>query len=87
MSATNPATGEVITVDGYDGDVAMRLADGWVKVFHFFEGRVSFKAGVVRVDDPKDPILQTAFALARLLRAKIVGDEGEEYTSPVPKKR
>jgi hypothetical protein len=55
------------------------IAGEWVKVFRFFEGAISFKAGPVTLNDQDDPVAQAAFALARVLAAKVVGDDGEEY--------
>jgi hypothetical protein len=82
VSATNPATDEVVTVDGRDGDVALLLDGDWVRVFRFFEDRASSKATPVAAGELQDPVLATAFALAGMLGANIFGDEGEEYKLP-----
>ncbi len=75
----NPKTGERIAVSGRDGDVAVLLDGTWVKVFHYYEGRIVFKAGPVNLNDSNDKVAVAAFRLAQLLSAKIVGDEGEIY--------
>lgn len=77
MTATNPMTGETVTVDGRDGDAAVLLDGEWVKVFHFFEGRVRFEAG--ELDDPNDPIARAAFSLARILSVRVIGADGNEH--------
>ena len=52
MTVTNPKTGTTVTVPGSDGDAAVLLRGKWVKVFHYFEGGISFKSGPVAIDDP-----------------------------------
>lgn len=79
VTVTNPKTGERITVSGRDGDVAVLLNGAWVKVFHYGEGQIRFKAGPVDLDDPEDEVAATVFSLVQILSAKIVGDEGEVY--------
>lgn len=79
VTAINPMTGARITVGGRDGDVALILEKTWVKVFRFSGGQVSFNARATDINDPNDVIASAAFALAHLLSAKIVGDDGEEY--------
>ena len=81
QSAINPNTGEVISVGGREGDVAISLQGKWVKVFNWRNGDVSFP---VRGDlSRNDPVAMAAFALARHLGAVIRGDEGEHYEEPL----
>lgn len=79
VTITNPKTGELISVAGRDGDVAAFLDEAWVKVFHYREARITFKAGPVNFDDAEDKVAAAAISLARILSANIVGDEGEHY--------
>ena len=79
LVVTNPKTGEKISLAVRDGDVAVFLDGEWFKVFHYREGRITFKPGPVNFDDPKDPVAAAAIGLARILGANIVGDEGEIY--------
>ena len=75
--ATNPKTGEAITVKASEGDVAMELDGRWISVFRWRNGRVMFKASI---QDPKDPVSVAAFALAEGLGATVRGEEGETYS-------
>jgi hypothetical protein len=72
MTPRNPLTGETATIYGRDGDVAVLLDSEWVKVFHYFEGRVRFKGGL---DDRDNPVATAALTLARILSARISGEE------------
>jgi hypothetical protein len=85
--ATNPNTGETITMNERDGCVAILIGDEWRKVFRFFDGCVNFYARVVDLKNLDDPTAKAAFELAHILEAKVVGDEGEEYTRPSRKKK
>lgn len=75
--ATNPKTGEVITVSAREGDVAMELNGRWVNIFRWRNGRVVFEAPI---QNPKDPVSMAAFAVAAKLGAKVCGEEGETYS-------
>src|SRR5438309_2657802 len=78
-SATNPRTGEVISIGGGEGDSQLRVEGEWLSCFRWRpSGSVVFKAGN-RFTDPSSPVRQAARELARKLGAKGVGDEGEEY--------
>jgi hypothetical protein len=77
ITAINPVSGEHLIVAARDGDVAVLLEGEWIKVFHFFEDRVNFKA--VDLNDADNAVARAACALAAILSAKIVGDEGEQY--------
>ncbi len=82
VTATNPHTGETITVGGgrllgvefcIDGD--------WVPGFRLRGRRLTISAAF----DPKqpvDPIAGRVFDLAEALKKPLVGDEGEEYARP-----
>ena len=71
MTLMNPKTGEVVSISGRDGDVAVMVDGIWRKVFHFFEGAATFKSGPVAIDDPNDPVARAAFSLAQFLSAKV----------------
>jgi len=77
--AINPITGKEIRILSLPETAAVWFSDSeeWIKVFRFRRGRISFKAHVW--DNPKLPVRETAFALARKLNAEIIGDEGEKY--------
>jgi hypothetical protein len=77
-SATNPKTGETISIGGTDGDVAMRIDGKWIVVFHWRKDSVAFRAPS-DFASPDSEIRQIALRLAKSLNAKLVGDEGEEY--------
>jgi len=78
-SITNPKTGQTVSIGGSDGDVAVLMDGEWKRVFHYFEGAISFKSGPVSLQDSDDPVARAAFALAKKLSAKLVGDNGEQY--------
>ena len=77
-SVTNPATGQVITIIGSDGDAEMLVDGRWLPVFRWSDGRASFN-GLPSFDNPNDPIRKMAMHLAACLNARVVGDEGEFY--------
>ena len=77
--ATNPKTGEVITISAREGDVAMELDGRWLNVFRWRNGRVVFRAPM---QNPKDPVAMAAFAVAAKLGAIVRGEEGETYSPP-----
>jgi hypothetical protein len=78
VTVTNPGTGERVTVDGCDGDAAVLFEGEWIKVFRFSGGRVSFKS--VDLGDPANAVARAASALAEILSANIIGDDGERYS-------
>jgi len=79
-SITNPVTHEVITVPLRDGDAEVHFPENnnWRPAFHWFKGRISFKAMPLPAGG-HDPIWQAATALALHLDARIRGDGGEIY--------
>ena len=77
-SATNPKTGEVVSIAGSDGDAEVSIEGTWYPCFHWSDGSVSFRASS-DFHEPYTPLRRIAQELARRLKAKVVGDEGEEY--------
>ena len=79
--ATNPATGEVVTIKNNGGDVAILDAStgNWQRTLYWRKrGRVSFR----QTDDfaeATSPVRSAVLRLARRLGATVVGDEGEIY--------
>jgi hypothetical protein len=77
----NSKTGEVIRITNAGGDVEVLLSGGgqWQRVFRWSQrGSISFKAP----DDFSQPdceIRRVAARLARVLGARLIGDEGETY--------
>src|ERR1043166_3201179 len=43
-SATNPKTGEVVSIAGSDGDAEVSIEGTWYPCFHWSDGSVSFRA-------------------------------------------
>ena len=78
-SATNPATGEVISIPGREGDVAVQMDGKWVKAFHWEGNRATVycRGSLERADHP---VLMAAARLAAALFARIIGEEGEPYS-------
>jgi hypothetical protein len=77
----NPQTGEVIRIAHAGGDAEVLLSeDGqWRRVFRWSRtGRISFRAPR-DFDRPDCDIRHIAADLARVLGARLVGDEGETY--------
>lgn len=78
-SATNPSTGEVISMANHAGAAEILLESGeWVTFFLFVRGQISFRA-TATIGVASDPAHIVAAKLAIALRAEIVGDEGETY--------
>ncbi|WP_158755130.1 hypothetical protein [Dyella sp. S184] len=75
--SSNPRTGEVIRVPGQAGAVAIQINGEWSKVFRWHKGKVSFNAPASTSGE--DPVMAAALQLAKILSAKIRGDEGEGY--------
>ena len=88
-TAANPRTGAKIGFPRSSGDLEVALPLSlfarvrgqrreWEPAFFFSRGRASFHPS--NIDSPTDPVRVAAAALARALKATIVGDEGEEYS-------
>jgi hypothetical protein len=77
---TNPVTGERIRIRNRGGDAEVFFPDeaAWRRVFHWFDGRISFRAGL-DFEVPTSLMRRLAGELARELDAQLVGDEGEIY--------
>ncbi len=88
IEGINPITGEVITVQGNPGNVAVdfkkELLFGlikkseWVTCIFYEAGHVGFKA-VNGVESPDNPLNKAVKKIAEKLNAKIIGDEGELF--------
>lgn len=78
--ATNPLSGEEIRIPGSPENAALWFAEfgEWIKIFFFRRGRIVIN--LTDWDDPKSPVRDKSFELARKLNAGIVGDGGEIYT-------
>jgi hypothetical protein len=75
----NPQTGEGIKLGRAEGDVEVRVGDGWQACFLWRDrGEVTF-AAPPDFDDVDSAVRMTARELARALAAHLVGEEGEEY--------
>lgn len=75
--AHNPRTGEKLTVKRRDGDVDFLDGKGsWDWGIRYFEG-----CGTLRGRDwvGTDPLVRAVCRLARRLKARVFGEEGEEY--------
>ncbi len=87
--AINPATGEEIVIASNPGDVEVlftssgflgfRKRESWEPCISYSNGKASFKA-TENIESPKNPVHGVASKAAKLLTARIVGDEGEIYT-------
>lgn len=78
----NPKTGEEIRVKGDPHTAAVYFPDDdeWIKVFSFYDGMISFKAGFSNWDDADNASFrQTALELASKLGATIRGESEEIY--------
>jgi len=77
---TNPSTGERIHIGGREGDAEFFFpADSkWRKVMLWSRDSVTFNAPR-DWEEPGCTVRSVAFALARALKARVTGDEGEEY--------
>ena len=83
LEAQNPATGEVMRIGGADGDVALfdpESEEWYKKVFSFYKGHSSFDAPRDWDTNQNSPLRRAACAIASQLGAKLVGEEGEEYS-------
>jgi hypothetical protein len=76
--AVNSRTGQVITIDNRPGDAAVETEGERVGTFRWAHGRAVFKA-FNDLDARDHPVRRAATQLAAILRARIVGDGGEEY--------
>ncbi len=76
----NPATGEVIRIQNSEGESEVFFSEEskWYRVYRWNKDRITFK-GLPSFDNPNDLIRQTTQQLAKVLGARIVGDEGEFY--------
>lgn len=76
----NPQTDERILIPAKPGDVDVWFAKTkeWVPAFSWHKGSITFR-GSPALDDANQPVRNAAASLAKLLSARIVGDEGEEY--------
>ena len=84
----NPKTGEEIRIGRVDGDAEVLFArrgflgfgrhEEWCSAFRFSHGRATFKA-TKEIDSAANPVRKAAARLAVVLKATIVGDEGEQY--------
>jgi hypothetical protein len=92
--AVNPSTGEKINIQRSDGDLeVIRMTkrwggllgkrEAWEPAFFFSNGRASFPASP-ELDNIEEPVRVAATELAKVLRAKIIGDDGEEYIWQAP---
>ena len=79
-SATNPKTGENITVRAKGGDAEVFFPDSgrWHWVFLWSSSKAVFAARFVP-SETSDPAWRAAVALAKRLGATIRGDQGEMY--------
>lgn len=81
MTASNPVTGENITInsDGADVELYDEQQNAWLPVFCWSKrGSASFKAPP-DFDEATSRVRVVAGELARNLSAHLVGDEGEFY--------
>lgn len=69
--AKNPATGETIEVKGSGMAV-------WTDPKNKKEWYFSYHEGEISVRDPEGDVLTKMKSIARKLKAKVIGDEGEE---------
>lgn len=78
-ATVNPATGEVISLGGVDGDAELEWEGGWALCFHWrTRGSISFQY-TDEFEDPGSRVRAVVSELASLLGADVVGDEGEVY--------
>lgn len=73
--------GETISIPKKDGDVQIYFPEksAWIHIFRWSDrGRVSFNHPL---ENPglDHPVWRTAFSLAEILEAKLIGDNGEEF--------
>ena len=77
ISATNPGTGETISMPAQAGSASVNVGGKWAPVFRWRKGKVSFDAPSNTTK--ADPVMAAALALAGTLSASVYGDEGEVY--------
>jgi len=80
QTATNPKTGEVISIAARAGDAEVFFPDNgeWHSVFRW-RGKSAVFNGRFKPGDASHPVWSVAVALASRLGAVICGDEGEVY--------
>ena len=79
VAATNPQTGEVISVGRQRGDADICIDAAWYPCFRWREsGSVVFKAPL-DWEEKHSVVRKVARVLVRRLRACLIGDGGEEY--------
>jgi hypothetical protein len=79
VTAVNPQTGAQISIGRGPGDADVLVDSAWLPCFHFQpRGSISFRAPD-DFNEPESVVTSTAWALARALNARLVGEEGEEY--------
>ena len=89
VKSVNPSTGEEILISSNPGDVEVLFSSGgflsfgkkfsWEPCIWFSNGRASFNAAE-DIESPDNPVHKVALKAAKLLSAKIVGDESEVYS-------
>lgn len=87
--AVNPVTGVEIVISPNPGDVEVAFRSGgflgfgksetWESFIWYSRGRASFNA-TEDIESPDNTVHKVVAEAARLLSAKIVGDEGEQYS-------
>jgi hypothetical protein len=78
-SFRNPTTGEVISIGRVEGDAELLLEGTWVPCFRWQEdGAIAFNAPD-DFDQPTSVVRRVALELTKGLRARLVGEAGEEY--------
>src|SRR5882757_923814 len=80
-TATNPQTGEIISVRTNVDDVEVYFADDhrWHAAIYWHEGSAAIPARQLQPGDTSNPVWVAAVDLASYLGAVIRGDEGEVY--------
>jgi hypothetical protein len=80
-TATNPKTGEIISVRANVGDLEVYFADDncWHAAIYWHEGSAAIPARRFQPGDTSNPVWVAAVDLASYLGAVIRGDEGEVY--------
>jgi hypothetical protein len=78
--AVNPTTGERIRIPAQHGDVEVYFPqdDAWIPCLWWSSGRISFRPPP-DFSNPESRFRQGLVALAKQLRARLVGDDGEVY--------
>jgi len=76
----NPQTGEVLSMRANEGDVEVYFPESgeWTSVFRWREESAVFAPRVDSID-VTHPTWKAAVSLAKILNARIRGDDGEEY--------